>query len=77
MRFGTWSVRNLRSGSLTTIGRDLAWYKLDLIDVQEVRWDRAGTVKRPYRRPSHRWEDNKMDLQEVGWGGLTVLIGSG
>jgi len=25
--------------------------------------------KRPCRRPSHRWEDNKMDLQEVGWGG--------
>ena len=22
--------------------------------------------KRPLGRPSHRWEDNKMDLQEVG-----------
>jgi hypothetical protein len=31
--------------------------------------------KRPYRRPSHRWEDTKMDLQEVGWGGLIGLIG--
>jgi hypothetical protein len=25
--------------------------------------------KRPYRRPSHRWEDHQMDLQEAGWGG--------
>jgi len=32
--------------------------------------------KRPCRRPRHRWEDNKMDLQEVGWGGGR-LIGSG
>ena len=24
--------------------------------------------KRPLGRPSHRWEDNKMDLQEVGGG---------
>ena len=27
--------------------------------------------KRPLGRPRHRWEDNsKMDLQEVGFGGL-------
>jgi len=27
--------------------------------------------KRPLGRPSHRWEDNiKMDLQEVGYGGM-------
>jgi hypothetical protein len=27
--------------------------------------------KRPPARPQHRWEDNiKMDLQEVGWGGM-------
>ena len=27
--------------------------------------------KRPLRRPSRRWEDNiKMDLQEVGFGGM-------
>jgi hypothetical protein len=28
-------------------------------------------VKRPLRRPKHRWVDNiKMDLREVGWGGM-------
>jgi hypothetical protein len=27
--------------------------------------------KRPLRRPRHRWENNnKMDLREVGWGGM-------
>jgi hypothetical protein len=27
--------------------------------------------KRTLRRPSHRWEDNiKMNLQEVGYGGV-------
>jgi hypothetical protein len=27
--------------------------------------------KRPLGRPRHRWEDNiKMDLQEVGFGGM-------
>ena len=27
--------------------------------------------KRPLERPGHRWEDNiKMNLQEVGWGGM-------
>jgi hypothetical protein len=27
--------------------------------------------KRPPGRPRHRWEDNiKMDLREIGWGGM-------
>jgi hypothetical protein len=27
--------------------------------------------RRPLGRPRHRWEDNiKIDLQEVGWGGM-------
>ena len=46
MRFGTRKVRNLyRSGSLMTVARELARYKLDLVCVQEVRWDKGGTVK--------------------------------
>jgi hypothetical protein len=33
------------SGSITTIARELARYKLDLMGVQEVRRDKRGTVK--------------------------------
>jgi hypothetical protein len=45
MRFGTWNVRNqYRAGSLTAAARELAKYKLVLVDVQEVRWD-EGTVR--------------------------------
>jgi exonuclease III len=46
MRFGTWNVTSLkRAGSLTAAAaaaaaaRELASYKLDLVGVQEVRWD--------------------------------------
>ena len=45
MRFGTWNIRSLyRAGSFTAGVRELARYKLDLVGVQEVRWDREGTV---------------------------------
>jgi exonuclease III len=43
MRFGTWNVRSLyRAGSLTAAARELARYKLDLVGVQDVRWDKGG-----------------------------------
>ena len=46
MRFGTWNVRSLyRLGSLTSAGRELARHKLDLVGVQEVRWDNGSTVR--------------------------------
>jgi len=46
MRFGTWNVRSLyRAGSLTGTARELARYKLDLVGVQEVRWDKEGSVR--------------------------------
>jgi hypothetical protein len=29
------------------------------------------TVAKEIGRPGHRWEDNiKMDLREIGWGGI-------
>jgi exonuclease III len=44
MRFGTWNVTGLyRAGSLKTVSRELARYKLDLVGVQEVRRDGGGT----------------------------------
>jgi exonuclease III len=49
MRFGTWNLRSLnRSGSLMTVARKLARYKLDLVGLQEVRWDKGCTVRAGY-----------------------------
>ena len=50
MRFGTWNVRSLyRAGSFAAAAaaaaRELARYKLDLVGVQEVRWDREDTIR--------------------------------
>jgi exonuclease III len=46
MSFGTWNVRNMyRSGSLMTVARELDKNKFDLVGVQEVRWDKEGTVR--------------------------------
>jgi hypothetical protein len=43
MRFRLWSVRSLYgAGSLITVLRELARYKLDLVGVQ-VRWEGGGT----------------------------------
>jgi hypothetical protein len=40
MRFGTWKARSLyRAGSLITVVEEISKYKLDLMGVQEVRWD--------------------------------------
>jgi hypothetical protein len=39
-------VRSLnRAASVMTVARELATYRLDLLDVQEVRWDIGGTVR--------------------------------
>jgi exonuclease III len=44
MRFGTWNVRSLyRAGSLVTVSKELSKYTLDLLGVQEVRWEGGGT----------------------------------
>jgi exonuclease III len=46
VRFGTWNIRSLCSiGSLTTVVRELCKYKLDLVGVQEVRWEKGGTER--------------------------------
>jgi exonuclease III len=49
LRFGTWNIRSMyRACSLTVavaVTRELAEYKLDLVGVQEVRWDKGGTVR--------------------------------
>jgi hypothetical protein len=44
MRFGLWNVMSLyMAGSPKTVSRELARYKLDLVGVQELRWEGGGT----------------------------------
>jgi exonuclease III len=46
LRFYTWNFRSLyRPGSLKTVARELGKYTLDLVGVQEVRWDKDGTER--------------------------------
>jgi len=46
MKLGTWNVRSFyRAGSLKAAARELAKYKLDVVGVQEVRWEKEGTVR--------------------------------
>jgi hypothetical protein len=43
MRFGTLNIRSMyRAGSLRTIAEAVSKYQLDLVGVQEVRWDGSG-----------------------------------
>jgi hypothetical protein len=45
-RFDTWNVSSLyRSGSLTTVDRELARCKSDLVGVQEVGWGKKYHMK--------------------------------
>ena len=42
----TWNVRSLyRAESFMAAARELARYKLDIVGVQDVRWEKEGTVK--------------------------------
>jgi exonuclease III len=46
LTLGTWNVRSLYwTGSIAAVARELARDKLDVVGVQEVRWDKEGTVK--------------------------------
>jgi hypothetical protein len=46
MRLGTWNVRRLFSaGSRTAAARESARYKLDLVGVQAVKWEKGVTIK--------------------------------
>ena len=46
MKLSTWNVRSLyRAGSLKAAASELARYKLDVVGVQEVRWEKEGTVR--------------------------------
>jgi hypothetical protein len=58
MIFGLWNVKNLyRAGSVMTVSRELSKYKLDLVGVQEVRWDGGGT--KPVRIHIFIWKGER------------------
>jgi hypothetical protein len=43
MRFGTWNNRSFcRLGAIKSVVGELEKYKLDLVRVQEVRWEGEG-----------------------------------
>jgi hypothetical protein len=44
MIFGACNVRSMyRAGSLMVVGEEILKYKLNLVGVQQVRWDRGDT----------------------------------
>jgi hypothetical protein len=43
MRFGTWNVWSVCGSGLLKTTAELAKYRLDLVRVQEARWDKQGT----------------------------------
>jgi hypothetical protein len=50
-----------RSGSLTTTARESARYKLDLVGIQEVRWDKRGTAK------ARDFFSNEKETKSINW----------
>jgi hypothetical protein len=45
MRFVSWNVRSLyRAGALISGSREIEKYRMDLVAVQEVRWEGSGTL---------------------------------
>jgi hypothetical protein len=63
MRFGTWNVRSLYgAGSLKTVARGLEKYKLDIVGVYGVRWEKEGNVSaEDYAFFYGKWnEDNRL-----------------
>jgi hypothetical protein len=43
MRFGTWNFRSLyRVGAIKSVVGELEKYKLDLVGIEEVRWEGEG-----------------------------------
>jgi hypothetical protein len=44
MGFGRLNARSLqRADLLMTVAKERSKYKLDLVEIQEVRWDKGGT----------------------------------
>jgi hypothetical protein len=46
MKFGTWNARSIyNAGLLTSVVEEVSKYKLNLVGVQEIRWNRGGSIE--------------------------------
>jgi hypothetical protein len=55
IKLGTWNIRSLyRAGSLKAAAKELARYKLDVVGVEEVRWDKEGVARMGEERGAYR-----------------------
>jgi hypothetical protein len=69
-RFGLWNVRRLyKVGSLMTVSRKLSKFKIDLVGVQEVRWEGGGTE--PAGEYTFFYGNRNENLQ-LGTGSLSI-----
>ena len=65
MRLGTRNIRSMfRSGSLSTVARELQSYKPDIEGVQEVTWGKLGTARVGDYILSYGIEKNIIDCQQ-------------
>jgi len=39
-------LETVQVGSVTTVSRELTWYKLGLVGVQDFGWNKGGTVRK-------------------------------
>jgi hypothetical protein len=51
------------AGSLQRVARELEIYKLDLVGVQEVKWDRSGTE--PACNYTYFYENENHELETI------------
>jgi hypothetical protein len=68
MQFGTWKVRSLcRVGLLMTVVKDRSKYKLHLMGMQKIRWDRMALKQQAYIHFS-----GERGMRIVNWGFFNI-----
>ena len=77
MRFGTWNITSLYgAGSFTAAAKELVRYKLDLVGVQEVTWDREGAIiAEDYNFFYGKGNKNHVACMGHYGNGFTILVG--